>query len=329
MLSLVIPVYKNQANLDRLLDELIRLADQVPDELEVVFVVDGSPDGCLEILRSRLPSVPLRSLLISLSRNFGSFSAIKAGLERGGGEYLAVLAADLQEPPDLILQFFEVLRKGEADIVFGCRAKRSDPWVATVFSNLFWVLFRKFVIPDIPKGGVDVFGCTREVRDCILQFREANTNLIALLFWIGFRRHFIAYERAPRLEGKGNWTFRKRLQYCADSIFNFTDLPIQLLLYVGAFGTFTATTVSIVVLVSKLVGNIRVPGYTALVLTIIFFGGLTSLGLGIIGQYLWLTLLNARRRPNYIISSVQETKLSPGREHPRGPATEPSSEGRR
>lgn len=327
MLSLVIPVYKNQANLDRLLDELIRLADQAPDELEVVFVVDGSPDGCLEILRSRLPSVPLRSLLISLSRNFGSFSAIKAGLERGGGEYLAVLAADLQEPPDLILQFFEVLRKGEADIVFGCRVKRSDPWVATVFSNLFWFLFRKFVIPDIPKGGVDIFGCTREVRDCILQFREANTNLIALLFWIGFRRHFIAYERAPRLEGKGNWTFRKRLQYCVDSIFNFTDLPIQLLLYVGAFGTFAATTVSIVVLVCKLVGNIRVPGYTALVLAIIFFGGLTSLGLGIIGQYLWLTLLNARRRPNYIISSVQETKLSPGGEHPDGPAAEPSSEG--
>jgi len=112
MLSLVIPVYKNEAGLDRLLAELIKLSSQVPGELEVVFVVDGSPDRCLEILRERLPLTPLRSQLISLSRNFGSFAAITAGLECSQGDYLAVLAADLQEPPELVLQFFETLRKG-------------------------------------------------------------------------------------------------------------------------------------------------------------------------------------------------------------------------
>jgi len=323
MFSLVIPVYKNESSLNRLLEELVKLSSHVRNDFEVVFVVDGSPDRCLEILRSRLPSTPLRTQLISLSRNFGSFSAITAGLECSQGDFFAVLAADLQEPPELVLQFFDILRKGEADIVFGCRTKRADPWLSQLFSNLFWLIFRKFVVRDIPRGGVDVFGCTRMVRDRILQFREVNTNLVALLFWIGFRRQFVSYERAGRLEDKSAWTFRKKLQYCLDSIFNFTDLPIQLLLYVGTFGMVTAVTMALVVLIFRLIGHIRVPGYTAIVLAIMFFGALTSLGLGIIGQYLWLTLQNTRQRPNYIISSVQEIKDSRGEERSKRANYEP------
>ena len=123
MNSLVIPVYRNEANLDRLLAELVKLAGRLP-QLEVVFVVDGSPDRCLQILRERLPALPLRTQLLSLSRNFGSFAAIAAGLERARGGTMAVMAADLQEPPELILQFFEVLDAGRADIVFGVRGRR-------------------------------------------------------------------------------------------------------------------------------------------------------------------------------------------------------------
>src|ERR1035438_10184605 len=121
MNSLIIPVYKNEENLDRLLAELVKLASRMPGEFEVVFVVDGSPDRCLEILRERLPGLPLRSQLLSLSRNFGSFAAIAAGLERAHGEAMAVMAADLQEPPELILQFFEAIAGGRGVIVFGVR----------------------------------------------------------------------------------------------------------------------------------------------------------------------------------------------------------------
>ena len=163
MNSLVIPVYRNEANLDRLLAELVKLDAALAGEFEVVFVVDGSPDRCLQILREKLPSLPLRTRLISLSRNFGSFAAIAAGLDRARGSNLAVMAADLQEPPELILRFFEVLAAGRADIVFGVRGGRSDPWLSEIASNLFWFLYRKLVIKDIPRGGVDIFGCTREV----------------------------------------------------------------------------------------------------------------------------------------------------------------------
>src|ERR1035441_2396128 len=148
MNSLVAPVYRNEANLDRLLAELVQLAARVPGELEVVFVVDGSPDRCLQTLRERLPSLPLRSRLLSLSRNFGSFAAVAAGLQAAGGDYFAVLAADLQDPPELVHQFAAALRSGEADIVFGCRSGRSDPWLSTLVSNLFWRLYRAFVVKD-------------------------------------------------------------------------------------------------------------------------------------------------------------------------------------
>ncbi|MEO8595648.1 MAG: glycosyltransferase family 2 protein [Candidatus Solibacter sp.] len=304
MKSLVIPVYRNQENLDRLLSELVKLDKLVQGEWEVVFVVDGSPDRCLEILRERLPQLPLRTQLLALSRNFGSFAAIAAGMEKARGECLAVMAADLQEPPELVLQFFEALDSGRADIVFGVRGKRSDPWLSELASNLFWSLYRRFVIRDMPRGGVDVFGCTREVRDQLLQLQGVDSNLIALLFWLGYRREYFVYDRQARLEGKSAWTWGRKLRYCLNSIFHFTDLPIQVLLVSGAVALVLAVSASLLVLVAKLRGDIPVPGYTPIVLATLFFGALTALGLGIVGQYLWLNLQVSRRRPNYIIRST-------------------------
>jgi glycosyltransferase involved in cell wall biosynthesis len=306
--SLVIPVYRNEANLPRLLPELERLRKMVGTEFEVVFVVDGSPDRCLEILRERLPEAGFQSQLIELSRNFGSFSAIAAGLESARGDRMAVMAADLQEPIELAHQFFKILDGDRADIVFGVRGKRSDPWLSELSSNLFWFLYRRFVIRDIPRGGVDVFGCTREVRDHLLALQGLDTNLIALLFWIGYRREYVVYERQKRLEGKSAWTLRKKLRYSFSSVFNFTDLPIRILLYSGTLSLVLALVGSAAVIIAKLRGDIAVPGYTPIVLAILFFGALTSLGFGIVGQYLWLALQVGRRRPHYIVKSAQQMR---------------------
>jgi glycosyltransferase involved in cell wall biosynthesis len=305
MMSLVIPIYRNEQNLDRLLVELCKLERRLPDDLEVVFVVDGSPDSCLEILRKQLPTLALRTQLVSLSRNFGSFSAVLAGLGAGSGDHFAVLAADLQEPPELILQFHEVLKNDKADIVFGCRTKRTDPWISELASSLFWLIYRKLVVKEMPRGGVDVFACSKQVRDHILRFREVNTNLIALLFWLGFRRHYIEYVRLPRQEGKSAWTFAKKLEYCVNSIFNFTDLPIRFLLITGSAGCSLAAVAATIVLIARLRGKVPVPGYTVTLLFILFFGGSITLGLGILGQYLWLSLQNARGRPNYLIATSE------------------------
>jgi len=312
MLSLVIPIYKSEDNLDRLLAELVSLQPRVSGGMETVFVIDGSLDRCSDILTEQLPQSGIRAQLITLSRNFGSFSAIAAGLANGKGERFAVLAADLQEPTDLVVEFNDIMRRGEADIVFGVRAGRSDPWLAELTSNLFWWVYKKFVVPEMPAGGVDVFGCTRAVRDQLLRLQEVNTNLIALLFWLGYRRQFVRYVRRSRLEGQSAWTFAKRLQYSINSIFNFTDLPIRILLAFGVAGCLLAVITGITVLVCKLLGLIDVPGYTPLILAITFFGGLTALGLGIVGQYLWLTLQNTRGRPNYVVQASDSFNTDAG-----------------
>jgi glycosyltransferase involved in cell wall biosynthesis len=303
MLSLVIPVYGNEENLPRLFRELEHLAERLTD-LEIVFVVDGSLDRSLTVLQQHLPEWHLRTQLIELSRNFGSFAAIVAGMCNASGEYMAVIAADLQEPPELVLEFHRLLRSGDADIVMGHRAGRTDPWSSQFLSELFWDLYRRFVVNDMPKGGIDVFACSRQVRDHLVTLKEANTNLIPLLFWLGFRRSFVAYERRPRLEGRSAWTLMRKVRYAADSTFNFTDLPIRALLLLGTAGTTLALAAGITVLVMWSLGKIPVLGYTPLMLVITFFGGSTALGLGIIGQYLWLCLQNARNRPNFVVKSA-------------------------
>lgn len=303
MFSLVIPVYKSEAHLDRLLQQVAALNTALERQLEAVFVVDASPDRSYSILQSKLHSEPFSSQLLLLSRNFGAFQAVAAGLTAAKGDFLAVIAADLQEPPELILTFYSLLKKDEADVVFGTRTSRADPLLSRWMAEAFWHLYRRFVICDMPHGGIDVFGCNRRVRDELIAFRESNTNLVALLFWVGFRRAFVPYSRAPRASGKSSWTLRKKARYFLDSIFNFTDLPIQLLLFSGMGGLMLALVWGLVVFVSKILGHIPVPGYTALVLAVLFFGGLTTFGLGVVGQYLWLTLQNTRHRPNYIVAS--------------------------
>lgn len=305
MLSLIIPVYRNAENLPRLFSELEQLASRLPAALEVVFVVDGSPDASIDVLRSRLPAWPVRSQLLELSRNVGSFAAIAAGLAAGRGEYFAVMAADMQEPPDLILRFVQVLQSGKADVTFGHRVGRADPFWSRILSDGFWRLYRRFVVKEMPKGGVDVFGCTRQVRDHLVGLKEVGTNLIALLLWLGFRREFVAYERRPRLEGRSAWTFGRKVRYAVDSVFSFTDLPIRLLLFLGAAGTIAAVVASGIVYTYWLLGRVPVLGYTPLMLMITFFGGLTALGLGIVGQYLWISIQNTRGRPAFVVKSSE------------------------
>jgi glycosyltransferase involved in cell wall biosynthesis len=302
MLSLVIPVYNNEENLPRLFAALEELERQLAGGLEVVFVTDGPTDDSLRRLQARLPAWPVRTQLVELSRNFGSFAAIQAGLAQGGGDFFAVLAADLQEPIDLIVSFHRILANGDADVVLGQRTTRADQ---TWTSGLFWRLYRRLAVPDTPEGGVDVFGCTRQVRDQLVALTEATTNLVALLLWLGFRRAIVPYARQARLEGRSGWTLGRKIRYALDSIFSFTDLPVRALLLLGTIGTIFALVASVTVFVMWALGRVPVLGYTPLMLVITLFGGLTALGLGIIGQYQWLSLQNARRRPNFVVKSVE------------------------
>lgn len=307
MNSIVIPVYKNAESIQPLITALKTLNEQIPN-LEVIFVVDGSPDSSEALLTQLMPNSGLTSQLLILSRNFGSFAAVRAGLKAARGDRFAVMAADLQEPPELMIDFFKALENEPIDIVLAMRESRADPIFSRVASNLFWKLYKKFVVPEIPNGGIDVFACNIIFRDYLLQLDESHSSLVALLFWMGFRRKIVTYSRLIREHGKSAWTFKKKYIYLKDSVFSFTDLPIKLLTWVGCIGILFSILMALTILVGRTTGLIGVPGYSATVLTIIFFGALNLLGLGIIGTYAWRTYENTKRRPSAFVMSHHDFK---------------------
>ncbi len=301
--TLVVPVYRNENAIDELVTAVGSISEAVPRRFEAVFVVDGSPDDSHAHLLDRLADAPFPSRIVEHARNFGSFAAIRTGMALARGEHIAVMAADLQEPPELIIEFLRRLDTQEVDIVAGERASRDDR--GDLSSKLYWRLYRRFVVHDIPRDGVDVFACNSKVRDVVCSLEEVNTSLVAQLFWVGFRRELIPYDRRPR-SGKSGWTFRRRVRYLSDSVFAFTDLPVRLLWIAGMLGLTLGATLAVAVIIGRLSGVIDVPGYSATVLVLIFFGSLNLVGLGIIGSYVWRAYETVKGRPGAIVRTITE-----------------------
>jgi glycosyltransferase involved in cell wall biosynthesis len=304
--SVVVPVYRNVETLAELVERLELASRRLDGGLEAVFVIDGSPDESGAVLRALLSDSPLRSRLAWHSRNFGAFAAVRTGLGLAGGRCIAVMSADLQEPVELLTEFHAVLADGGHDVALGVRRSRQDPAVSQLSSSWFWAIYCRWVQPQMPRGGVDVFACTPEVRDALLGLEESNTSLVGLLIWLGFRRVEVPYDRRPRLHGRSAWTSRKKVRYLLDSVYSFTDLPINLLLGVGVSGVLLSLIGALGVFVAWLLGDINVAGYTPLMLTLLVMGSLTLSGLGVVGSYVWRTYENSKRRPGAVKTLVED-----------------------
>lgn len=311
--SLIIPVYKNEESIEDVLGAVAGIQDSLGESLEVVFVVDGSPDRSQELLANGLLARNFPSQLIALSRNFGSFAAIRVGLIHAKGKYLAVMAADLQEPPQLIVEFFDVLARESVDVVLGTRRARTDKPLDRLAAGVFWKIYRRFVQPDVPKGGVDVFGCNQAFKERLVSLSEANSSLIGQILWLGFRRKEIPYNRLERRHGESAWTFSGKLKYLMDSIFSFTDLPIRLLLSIGMAGLGISFALGALTAIARFFGWVQVPGYAATILVIVFFAALNMLGFGIVGSYVWRGFENSKQRPSAIVLEKREFEGTPNK----------------
>jgi glycosyltransferase involved in cell wall biosynthesis len=300
LVSVVVPVYRNQETLPEMVSRLEGISERLDGCMEAIFVIDGSPDESGAILRILLDGSALRSRLLWHSRNFGSFAAIRTGLAAARGRYIVTMAADLQEPVELAIGFYETLATGEYEVAVGVRRTRQDPRGSRIGSSWFWSIYCRWVQPDMPRGGIDMFACTDEVRDALLALDESNSSLVGLLIWLGYRRAEIPYDRAPRSVGRGGWTLRKKLRYLLDSIYSFTDLPINLLLAVGVTGVLMSTVGGLAVFLVWAFAGVRVAGYTPIMLTLLVMGSLTLSGLGVVGSYVWRTYENSKRRPHAV-----------------------------
>jgi glycosyltransferase involved in cell wall biosynthesis len=298
--SVIVPVYGNEASLGLVLERLEQVATRLDGVLEMVFVVDGSPDGSLLVLRRLLPGFRLPSQLVAHSRNFGSFAAIRTGMAAARGQFVATMAADLQEPPELLEEFFRHLASGECDVAVGRRTARSDPGFSMLLSRAFWGMYRRTVHREIPPGGVDMFACTRDVAGRLVALEESHSSLVGLLYWLGFRRMEVPYARAPRLDGKSGWSLRRKLRYFLDSVFSFTDVPVLILTGVGLVGGLLTVLASVLVVIARLTGVIKQAGYTPLMLVVLLSTFTLLLALGIVGSYVWRTFENSKGRPGAV-----------------------------
>lgn len=309
--SLIIPIYNNQENIPFLLPALEKMACNVGPSFEVIFVVDGATDTSHTLLIDALKTVNFAAHLITHTRNFGSFAAIRTGMAHAKGNHIAVMAADLQEPPAMIEQFFQLLEQDAADVIFGQRMERNDPPIRKCLSNIYWRIYKKIAQPDMPKGGVDIFACNRSVCDAVLNIKESHASLIGQLFWVGYRRSFIPYVRLERQQGVSGWGLKKRLRYMMDSIFSYSDFPILFILYLGSFGLFVFFVLGSILLFNKIFLATQVPGYAAIMLGILFFGSMMLMTQGIIGCYLWLIFENSKNRPLSIVDKNEKNHLYP------------------
>jgi glycosyltransferase involved in cell wall biosynthesis len=306
--SIVVPVYHNAASLPDLLSRFQELAGKnTADRVEFVFVDDGSGDDSFAVLRELARSEP-RLRVVKLSRNFGSNAALLAGLSQAHGDVVAAIAADLQDPPELIHDMLAHWRQGRK-VVLAMRASREDSSLTALLANAFYALFRRFALKTMPKGGFDFFLIDRQVCDLLKSIQESNTYLMGLILWLGFNPVVIPYHRRRREEryGRSMWGLGRKLKYFVDSFVAFSYVPIRAasLLGIGLSAAGGLYALSLILL--WLFGGVPVAGWTSLMVVLLLVSGAQLLMTGILGEYLWRNLEETRRRPRFIIDQVLET----------------------
>jgi dolichol-phosphate mannosyltransferase len=302
-ISVVVPVYWNAGTLPALLERLRAVGEQVPEELELLFVDDGSGDESFALLRAAAEQDP-RVRVLRLSRNFGSNAAILAGLTYASGDAVAVLAADLQDPPELIPELANAWREG-AEVVVAARRSRDDPLLSRLLAGVFNRLFKRLVFSDFPPGGFDFLLVSRRVAQVLVGMGERNSYIFGQVFWVGFERRVVEYDRSARGEGRSRWTLAKKAKYFVDAFTAFSYVPIRAASLLGFVLALAGFAYAAVLIVLRLTGVISdAPGFAALAVLILVAAGVQLIVTGMIGEYLWRVLEESRNRPPFIVESA-------------------------
>jgi polyisoprenyl-phosphate glycosyltransferase len=302
--SIIVPVYYNALNLEETIPQLLNLGEELDGyKLELVFVDDGSGDQSLDILlqfQSRFPEI---IKVVKLTRNFGSMAAIQAGLTVTSGDCIGMISADLQDPPELFTDMIKHWENG-SKAVFAVRQDRDEPVLQKTLSNFYYALIRKYAVQEYPNGGFDYFLIDRQVAVEINRIQEKNTNLMTLIFWLGFKPVILPYIRRRREKGNSRWTLSKKIKLFVDTFVAFSYFPIRILSVIGFIVALSSFIYGGYILFYWLIKGVEVKGYVPSMLVMTFTSGIQMTMLGVLGEYLWRTLDETRRRPFYVIDEV-------------------------
>lgn len=314
-ISIVVPVYFNEQNLPDTIPQLLSLAEKLPGySLELVFVDDGSGDRSLDLLLEYRSQNPGKIKVVKLTRNFGSMSAIQAGFTVATGDCVGMISADLQDPPEIFLDMVSHWEKG-SKAVFAVRQGREEHVVQKMLSNTYYSLIRRFALAEYPNGGFDFFLIDRQVVADLNRIQEKNTNVMTLIYWLGYTPAMIPYIRRQRAKGKSRWTFAKKIKLFIDTFVAFSFFPIRMLSVLGLLVAAGSFLYGGFVLFYWFFYGIEVKGYVPIIVVLAFNSGLQMAMLGVLGEYLWRTLDEVRRRPQFVIDEIYQTPKQADREH--------------
>ena len=273
-------------------------------DCELLLINDGSRDDTLAVMKELAAADP-RVLYFSFSRNFGKEAAMYAGFCNARGDYIAVMDADLQDPPSLLPEMVRILQSGQYDSVATRRADRAgEPPVRSWFARRFYSLINRISDADIVDGARDFRLMTREMKDAILSMSEYNRFSKGIFGWVGFKTCWLPFENVERVAGQTKWSFWGLMKYAIDGIISFSQAPLDIASWFGFLMTGIAFLMLIFIVVRRLIFGDPVAGWASTICVIIFIGGLQLFCLGIMGQYLAKTYMEVKNRPHYIISET-------------------------
>lgn len=300
-LSLIVPCYNEAGNVRAFYDAAAAAFAPESFSYEMIFVDDGSRDGTMDALAALYALDPARVRVISFSRNFGKESAIFAGLKAAHGDCAALIDADLQQQPEVVVQMIHILReKPECDCVVAYQDKRHESHMMSALKKGFYRTINRMSEVPFHENASDFRCFRRPVIDAVLSMGEYQRFSKGIFAWVGFHTEYIPYTAAPRLSGESKWTLGKLFHYAFEGILSFSVAPLRAVTVMGGVSALASFLYLIVVVVQKLTRGIAVPGYATIVVLLLFLGGLQLMGLGIIGEYIGKIYMESKKRPIYL-----------------------------
>lgn len=302
LISIIVPCYNEEASLRTFFDRTVAVAQALSgEEFEFVFIDDGSTDDTLSILRE-LARRDKRVTYLSLSRNFGKEPAMYAGLEHAAGDYVAIMDADLQDPPELLVDMLRRIRSGQCDCVAVRRVdRRGEPPIRSFLARCFYKLINKMSQTEIVDGARDYRLMTRAMVDSVLRLGEYNRFSKGIFSWVGYRTDWLEMDNAPRVAGESKWSVLKLFAYAMDGIMAFSTVPLSIASVLGLIFCLVSFVAIVFVIVRQLLWGGSAFGWPSMVCIILFVSGIQLFCMGILGQYLAKTYLEVKARPIYIV----------------------------
>ena len=308
LISIIVPCYNEQDTIPIFYEKLKSTLNVMKEKIkfEVIFVDDGSIDTTLTVIKS-LSINDDNIKYISFSKNFGKEAAIYAGLERSTGDFVAIMDADLQDPPELLTEMYDEIVKYGYDCIVARRvSRRGEPVIRSFFARKFYYLMNIVSKTEIMDGTRDYRLATRQVVDAVLSLKEVNRFSKGIFNWVGFKSKYIEYENVERIAGETKWSLWKLFLYSFNSIIAFSTLPLAIASVLGIILCFVAFVLICIIVLKTLIFKDPVAGYPSLICAIIFIGGIQLFCIGVLGQYLAKTYLESKNRPLYIVKEEKD-----------------------